>query len=166
MKCANCTNRMRSETENYAYTACGLPGVVLLGVEVRHCDACGKSAAVIPNIEGLHRLLARAVAEKPARLLPQEIRFLRKWLGFSGIDFARIMGKQPESVSRWESVSDPMKMDPSAERLLRLMVMTREPIREYPLENLTKFGTGDAEPVSIRIRAKDGHGWATEACLA
>ena len=40
---------------------------------------------------------------KKRRLAPEEIKFLRKSLGWAGVDFAKHMGATPETVSRWET---------------------------------------------------------------
>lgn len=40
------------------------------------------------------------IARSPERLGPAEIRFLRKYVGYSGKDFARFVGVTPETVSR------------------------------------------------------------------
>ena len=72
---------MKTSRENYLYDACGLPGVTLVGVEVSRCPECGNHEVSIPRIEELHRVIARAVANRPARLDGAEVRYLRKWLG-------------------------------------------------------------------------------------
>ncbi len=147
----------------YEYTECGMSRISLVGVNVHVCPKCGKRAVSIPSIEELHRTIARAVAEKDDRLLPQEIRFLRKQLGFSGVDFAGVMGKSPETVSRWESTTTPMVMDPSAERLLRLMVMTRDPVTEYPLDRLSRIARStEPAPISLSMRHLARDRWASE----
>jgi putative zinc finger/helix-turn-helix YgiT family protein len=108
---------MQSSRENHRWDASGLPNVVLIDVEVRRCPACGERTVVIPRIEALHRALAMTVIARPGRLAPQEIRFLRKWLGWSGQDFARHFGVTPTTVSRWERLEDPSPMGGTAERL-------------------------------------------------
>jgi DNA-binding transcriptional regulator YiaG len=65
----------------------------------------------------LNEVLAKAIAKKPHRLTPGEIRFLRKYLGWSGKDFAQFMGVTPETVSRWENGAG--RIGETAERFLR-----------------------------------------------
>ena len=167
MKCTPCGETMRVSAGTHEYTECGLSGILLVGVNVHVCPKCGKRAVSIPSIEELHRTLARAVAEKDDRLLPQEIRFLRKQLGFSGVDFAGVMGKSPETVSRWESTTTPMDMDSSAERLLRLMVMTRNPVTEYPLDRLSRVARStEPAPIRLSMRHLDRNRWASEQATA
>ncbi len=153
---------MDSVREDYQYAASGLPYVTLSGVEVRRCPECGEVEVMIPKIEELHRALALAVVAKKARLTGAEVRFLRKFLGWSGVDFAKRMGVTPESVSRWEN--DREKMSALADRPLRLMVVTREPVSDYSLDVLAEL---EDEPAPILLHAKrERGGWLAEAAAA
>jgi putative zinc finger/helix-turn-helix YgiT family protein len=129
MHCLICGTPMTTRRENYQYTASGLRYVTLHNVEVSRCPQCGETEVAIPQIEGLHRAIATALVRKATRLAPEEIRFLRKYLGWSGVDFAAHMGTTPATVSRWEQGKTPM--GPIADRLLRLLVVTRAPVQEY-----------------------------------
>jgi len=160
MTCLECGGAMTTTRENFKYAASGLPGITLVGVEVSRCPQCGAFEVAIPHIEELHRLLAHEVAARTGRLAPEEIRFLRKWLGWSGVDFAAHMGVDPATVSRWEN--DSLQMGGSAERLLRLMVATREPIQTYSLEMLKQIGDTKASPLRLGLRA-DAAGWSIAA---
>lgn len=162
MKCDACGEPMISARENYSYTASGLPYVTLVGVEVRRCKACGEHEVVLPKIEQLHRAIALGVVAKRPRLTAAEIRFLRKYLGWSGADFAKHMGVTPESVSRWEN--DREQMGAVADRLLRLMVVTRAPVSEYELDTLAEL-EDESAPVRLRLEAARG-GWRAEAVAA
>jgi putative zinc finger/helix-turn-helix YgiT family protein len=123
---------MERERVNHRYTESGLPNVVLVGVEMRRCPKCGEQALSIPRVEDLHKTLAMSLIHEHTRLASYEIRFLRKWLGLSGVDFARRMGVDPATVSRWESTEKPQSMGPVADRLLRMLVAHGQPIAEYP----------------------------------
>lgn len=167
MKCMRCGAAMRTKRGEYHYVDCGLADVVLGDMEISACLACDARSVAIPNVEGLHRAIAEDLAEKPEQLIPQEIRFLRKWLGFSGVDFAALVGKTPETVSRWESAAHPMAMDPAAERLLRLMVLTREPVKEYPLERLGEMAKKKPKKRHrMRLERKPKRGWKVTAHAA
>jgi putative zinc finger/helix-turn-helix YgiT family protein len=159
MKCAECHAEMTSRRENYKYDASGLPNVTLLGVEVRICPDCGEREVVIPKIEELHRAIARAVIGKAARLVPEEVRFLRKVLGLSGADFAKRMGVDPTTVSRWETGTQPI--GPQADRLLRLMVVVSPPKSDYAVETLADI-EDDAKPLRLRLEPTRA-GWREAA---
>lgn len=162
MKCVQCGGTMVASRENVNYRASGLPNVTLLNLEVRRCPECGDRQTVIPDIEGLHRLLAKAIVGKPSRLTPDEIRFLRKSLGWSSADFARRMGVTPESVSRWENGRE--RMGATAERLLRLMVVHSSPVSDYSLDTLADL-RDEAVPVRLRV-APAKSGWRRQQSAA
>ena len=165
MKCPECRTQMTSTREPHRYAESGLPNVTLVDVEVRHCPKCGERAVAIPRVEELHRLLALELARKPERLLPNEVRFLRKHLGLSGVDFAERMRVDPATVSRWERADDPQAMGPQAELLLRLMAVRDQPVSEYGDEMLGTAAREDAAPLSLRLRVSRG-GWRHDAAEA
>lgn len=156
MKCLECGGAMATRRENYRYDACGLPGVTLVKINVSRCPTCGEVEAAIPNIEGLHRHLARRLTEKKCRLTGPEVRFLRKWLGWSGQDFAEFMGVAAETVSRWESGSQ--QIGPVADRLLRCFVLTREPKTDYSLDLMKQVARCKAKPSKLAMEPFKG-GW-------
>lgn len=125
MKCYKCGKaEFRAEVGVHEYRSAGLPyPVVLVGVPLERCPACGEEVVTIPNPEGLHRLLALNIVEMQRPLLPQEVRFLRKLLDKSAADMAMLMGVDAKTLSRWEHGRQ--KMGKVAERLLRLMVHQR-----------------------------------------
>jgi len=160
VSCTQCGVVMKTDRENFLYDACGLPGVTLVGVEVSRCPGCGQYEVSIPQIEELHKLIAHTLIRKQARLSGAEVRFLRKWLGWSAADFAAHVGVTPETVSRWETSAVPMGA--TADRLLRLMVVTKEPVRDYSLELLKDVDGEAAQPLRLGMRSDQG-GWRAEA---
>ena len=78
----------------------------------------------------------------------------------SGVDFAAHMGVAPETVSRWESGA--ASMGTQGDRLLRLMVLSKEPVRDYSLEMLKDVAQDDASPLRLGMRS-DANGWHAEA---
>lgn len=160
MKCPECNEaEMRVTHRDHAYAESGLPNVVLVGLEFHTCPRCGEEERVMPRLAQLHRLIAERVAEKEARLTGAEIRFLRKHLGWSGEDFAGVMGVRPETVSRWENEKE--AMGPAAERLLRLMALREKPVESYPNERLADVAKTAARPVHLEARA-NRNGWRVE----
>ena len=131
MTCVVCGGKMVKKGDTYQYDECGLRGVTLVGVTVRECEKCGEREVAIPNIEGLHRCIARSLTQRKSALLGAEVRFLRKWLGYSAQDFAGLIGVTPETVSRWENGK--RDIPAVADRALRLMVLRSEPVDSYDL---------------------------------
>jgi putative zinc finger/helix-turn-helix YgiT family protein len=158
---------MKTKRENVRYDASGLSSVTLQNVEVARCPKCGATSVTIPAIEELHRMMARALTRKRARLAPPEIRFLRKYLGWSGADFARHMGSTPETVSRWEHGTTPM--GPASDRLLRMFVATKAPTDHYVVDVLAELAVDSpgkapkpskaAKPVHIDLSRDARAGW-------
>lgn len=101
MICPDCKkDEMKKGKETIRYEECGLPNVVLKDILLRRCSNCGNQLVSIPNLAGLHRCIAVALVNKPERLIPAEIGFLRKTLRWSKADFARKLHVRPEQVSR------------------------------------------------------------------
>jgi len=163
MKCMNCGAEMKTKQEDYTYEESGLP-VVLKDVEVSRCPECGELEVSIPNVEGLHRAIAQYVIQKRERLAAAEIRYLRKCLGASAVEFASCMGVAPETVSRWETGAQ--SMGGVAERLLRLMVASKEPVKARACEWLAYVAQEDPVPQTLGLTVGDNHRWRVEPCYA
>ena len=153
MKCTECGTAMKTRKEKYPYDECGLKHVTLVGVQVSRCPKCANYEISIPRLEGLHRLIARLLIEKVTRFTGDEIRFLRKSLGWSGYDFARHMGVADETVSRWEN--DAVPIGPQADRLLRLMVAQGTLTTKYPAERLTQINARKASITRLELESRD-----------
>jgi putative zinc finger/helix-turn-helix YgiT family protein len=159
MNCIACgKGPVETRRESHRYSECGLDTVTLQDIEVRHCRDCGETEWVTPDVEGLHALIASVVASKPERLLPQEIRYLRKYLGHNSKEFSRKIGVRSETVSRWESVEDSQQMDLSTERFLRLMVFHERPASHYPQARLEDTAVKHSAPRKLRF-ASGPNGW-------
>lgn len=136
MKCIECGSALTTKRENVQYTA--LPGTVLVGVEVNRCPNCGEYEVSIPAIDELNKMIATDVINKKERLNGAEIRFLRSYLGYSGADFAKLIGSSPATVSRWES--DSQDIGHHADLLLRTMIALDKKVEEYPIASLADVG--------------------------
>ena len=161
MKCLECGTPLKVTRETIAYRQIGLPGVRLRNIEVRRCPEDGETYEVIPRIEELHALLARTVAVKVEKLTPEEVVFLRKWLGWDRVEFAKRMDVRPETVSRWENGAQ--AISGTTERLLRLMALTQQPKHDYTLDMIKEVAHRKAKPVRVEVR-EHNHGW--EAAIA
>jgi putative transcriptional regulator len=159
-RCVACGGPMKTKREKaYRYAECGLSNVILENaVEVATCTKCGEAYTGVPAIEGLHRAITAGLIRKKRRLAPEEIKFLRKSLGWSGVAFAKRMGAAPETVSRWENGKAPMGAQ--ADRLLRLLVAREAPITEYSVDVLAQLAADDAPATPARVEMTKGvHGW-------
>jgi len=120
-KCLRCGEPYRITTEDYHYLESGLDNLWICGVEVYRCQ-CGESAAVPQPIE-IHRAVAKCLLMSKTPLSGKEIRFLRKHIAMKAIDFAKRIGVDNATVSRWENA----KEHPSdvADRAIRLACAAR-----------------------------------------
>jgi len=156
MKCAECGGELKTTATTHRYAESGLPNVILHGVEVRKCAACGAEEVAIPNISGLHRCIAHLLATRPSAMTPAELRFLRQFLGHSSQDFAKMLGRTPETYSRWETGD--RKISPLADRLVRMLVMRSEPRTDYTDEMLAAIDPKAPKAARLELRRR-GNAW-------
>jgi putative transcriptional regulator len=124
MECLVCGSKMNAKKNQlYHYTISGLSNIYLRGITVNSCS-CGEEEVEIPRMDELHQVIADDIAKQENKLLAEEVKFLRKHLGFSGKDFANFVKVAPETVSRWENGT--LDMSETLERFLRLMVLARK----------------------------------------
>jgi len=102
----------------YRFMDSGLSHVYLVGIKYWVCEKCGSAAAEIPALEPLMLAIAKAVVMKPALLAGEEIRFLRKRAGKRAVDFAELINKTPEHLSKLEN--DQLPLPEETDKLIRL----------------------------------------------
>lgn len=135
MKCDECGGPLTVERNAVRrYEIGGLPHIELHGVEVTTCNKCGQESISIPRIGQLHKVLAAGILKLHRKLAPTEVRFLRKYIGLSGNDFAQQMGVTRETISRWESGN--MSISALADRLVRLLVVSHQPSENYAVDDM------------------------------
>jgi DNA-binding transcriptional regulator YiaG len=144
--------RQATATQPYHYTLSGLSKVYLHGITVHICPACGSESPVIPRVAGLHRVIAEIVARKPAPLVGEEIRFLRKNIGIPAKKLAAVLGIAPETLSRAEN-GRPGGLRPALEHLVRLMARTAgsgETTREAVLSLAEQMHRESVAPKAVK----------------
>jgi transcriptional regulator with XRE-family HTH domain len=128
----------------YRYKASGLSNVYLVGIKLRVCPKCHSEVPVIPRMADLQSLLAHLLLEKPEGLIGEELRFLRKHIGLSGVEFAARIQIDASTLSRIENDQQPMGK--STDKLARAVVIAgiEEEKEEERKEELTKLlGRGE-----------------------
>jgi putative zinc finger/helix-turn-helix YgiT family protein len=164
-RCHNCREAEPIiETGVFEYEQVSLPfQVLLVGVTVKRCPACGEEVVKIPDPVGLHRALCLHIVEANRRLHGEEIRLLRKHLGRNAGELAALMGVDPKTLSRWENSKQ--RMGPVAERLLRLVVRQhlRPDAGAFSDELFPRLGDDPrARPAPLRLTASR-RGWERAA---
>jgi DNA-binding transcriptional regulator YiaG len=99
----------------YHYTESGLNNVWLVNGYRIVKTPYGRGVA-ITNADGLHRVIALSLVERKPRLSGGDFRFLRKEIDLSQAALAELLGKDAQSVARWEKSGRVPKI---ADRLLR-----------------------------------------------
>ena len=87
--------------ELYHYAGCGLSKVWLRNGYTVKETPYGKGVA-IDNLDGLHKVIARAIVDKKAPLTGEEVRFLRVELDISQRRLGGWLGKTDQTVALWE----------------------------------------------------------------
>jgi len=121
-RCYECGAETEGRRENYRYVESGLSSVVLTNVLVFRCKRCG---AVVPQITAaavLHLRIAMHLLTKETRLSGEEVRFLRKAVGYSATELAKMLGTSKAVVSRWENYST---LGQESDRLVRLICVNK-----------------------------------------
>lgn len=165
MKCPECHRaELVNEIGVTEYGEAKLPyTVVLQGVPVQRCPACGEMLASIPDPEGLHEVLCRHIVRVNRALLPGEIRFLRRFLDRSAEDMAALMGVDAKTLSRWENGKQ--KMGTVAERLIRVIAANHLRIKDRAFPEKLFPELRDevvAQPDPVRLAQAD-RGWQEAA---
>lgn len=137
---------------DYTYDECGLENVVLKDFAIQVDDA-GDEVITIPNVNGLHRVLVHAVAIKPGGLAPSEIRFLRSEMRLSQAELAKLIGKDGQTVGRWERGETPI--DQASQMVVRRKAIEYADIDDVAIDALAECSTYSAVQDPIRIQADD-----------
>jgi DNA-binding transcriptional regulator YiaG len=156
-KCAECGGPMTAQVRDHHFVESGLENVWLDGLTVLVCPS-GHELLVIPAMAKLQRALALAVISSGQRLEPPEVKYLRRYLGLSNQDFAKVMGVSESQASRWANGDE---MGASAEHLLRVLVLRGVKPESYPAGEVEYLkGLADAPArgrIALRRRSDEWH---------
>lgn len=104
--------------ETYRYTESGLDNVEILNMPVVSDDAGGKVYEV-PNVNGLHKLIAHCIVTSKGSMSGKELRFIRTEMGLTQAELAELVKKDHQTVGRWERGDT--SVDQNAEFLIRML---------------------------------------------
>ena len=128
---------------NYKTKIKGYPFTVdeaLIGV----CDECGAQSFAPEETKRWDELFSHSLQARHAFLTPEEITQIRKSLGLSMEDFARLIGSTRQSVSMWEKTSRTTPPVRTADLLMKLVrqSLSGEPVDVLPflLDEGRKWG--------------------------
>ena len=154
-RCSNCGQDAKKTRANYLFRESGLHNVVLKNIEVIKCSHCGNEDPIIHRMADLMKQIAQALVEKPYALTGAEIRFLRKYLGMNGADFASLLHSDKTVLSRWEN--DQVVVGSKGDLLIRAIVCNLGSGLKPEAERIVrKFPEIDeSAPKSLRIEIND-----------
>jgi DNA-binding transcriptional regulator YiaG len=144
-RCANCGEIAKVTRKNYEFKEMGIP-VVLQQINVIECPHCGNIDPIIPNMDGLMRVLALAVLSNPNKLCGDEVRFLRKYVNKSAVEFSRFLHVDHTHLSKIEN--DRYEIANQTDKLIRLMVINMDPKLADGIKDLMKLMPNIADSCS------------------
>lgn len=120
-QCMVCGGKGKIVKHDYKFTESGLKSVVLKNIDFTYCPECKEESPRIPRLNDLMRAIAVGLILKPFELAGEDVRFLRKYLGMSAVEFSRIISVDKSTVSRWEN--EEQSLGPQSDRLIRVIVL-------------------------------------------
>jgi DNA-binding transcriptional regulator YiaG len=127
----------------YHYTESGLENWWLAGIDVYSCPNCESLSAEIPDIDGLHELMAKNILLTPFSMTGPELRFLRKETKLRLKDFAERLGVDPKTITNWEASERLNKTTDLTVRVVVATVLWAGNVRREVLDQiagLTQYG--------------------------
>ena len=140
----------------YHYTESGLTNVWLANGFAIRTTNYGEGVS-IHDVDGLHRALAQAMANKP-RLAGAEIRFLRKEMGLSQRGLGELLGVTDQAVALWERKG---RLPKTADRLLRLIYVEHDKGNAPIRSTIQRINDMDAQENEQIIAEEAKGGWKT-----
>lgn len=168
--CRQCEGPVQRVKKDYRFQESGLANVVLAGIEVDTCEACGDESPRIPQLEDLMNTICAALIAKPFELDGNEVRFLRKSVEANIENFAGKLGVDRSHLSRIENGA--LTVSRQTDRLVRALVLLHRPEllgklgglgnREQVLKLLEEIKP-EARAVAVEVRkTPDGYGFELE----
>jgi putative zinc finger/helix-turn-helix YgiT family protein len=136
--------------------------LVLVDAQIEVCPKCGDRVIHTPAVDQLHELITSVLAEKKSRLSGSEIRFMRNHIGLESGEFAKVIGSDPGTVSRWESGKQTVGRH--SDLLIRALVLLHNKATFKPeVFREVEWNVETVGRMAFRYRRKK---WATEKVAA
>lgn len=137
VNCSHCGKAMRKAIGNHHYLESGLNNVYLENIPMYECPDCRIAYPSIFRLGRLNDLIALSLVQKPALLNGREIRFLRKNLRMPSQIFARQLGVDKTTLSKWEN--DLQKHSEGNDRLIRTTYVLEKRVMREEQQTIQKF---------------------------
>jgi DNA-binding transcriptional regulator YiaG len=144
----------------YHYTECGLDYVYLVdGFEVAET---GYGPVVrVANAGKLDRAIALAVVRRQSRLTGQEVRFLRGILDMTQAELGNALGKDAQSVARWEKGKT--ELPPTEDIAIRQIYLEKTGHRQRFIETSRQVAELKERVGQVRFTMKGRQAWSIAA---
>lgn len=157
--CNNCDHNKPIASKalsHYRYTESGLDFVYLYGEGIRQavCPKCGTQNIIIKKPQALSRVIKETIVQKNGTLLGDEIRFLRKSIGLSGVEFAKQIGVDSKYLSRLENGKEESH-SVTLDKLIRYHVAAADRDNAYHLHQAIKEEKLLSWKKELRLEMKD-----------
>lgn len=144
----------------YEYKECGLKGIYLInGYDVIEHE--GEKYVAVADTEGLNRRIGEFLVARRKELSADEVRFLRKTMDLTQSELGRWMGKDSQTVARWEKgqTAIPAIADRLLRAIFQLKTMAPEERGDFLdlLRNIDDMD--DITPCDIEIYLNDDGRW-------
>lgn len=148
----------------YHYTESGLDYIWLRNGYTEEETPWGPGVA-IDNVEGLHKVIALALARKEARLTGAEFRFLRRELDLSQRQIAAMWKVSEQTIANYEKGARPIPV--TSEAVLRALYLEAENGNSEVTKQLQAMVELDNEIADlerrIELMEREDKSWVAEA---
>ena len=146
-----------SEPVLHHYVESGLDYVWLAGGFVREETPYG-AAVMVENASALDRALADVVLRHRRHLTGQEVRFLRGLVDLTQEDLGKLLGKDAQSVARWERSKT--KIPPTEDRALRQIFFEYLGSQQRFTDTTRQVAAIERDVNTLTARETEGGSWS------
>lgn len=152
----------------YHYKESGLPHVYLENGYKEVHTPNGK-AVTIRDVEGLHFAIACTAVVERKHLTGPEVRFIRKFMELTQVQFAELLGVEEQTVRLWEKRPRAPKQ---ADRAVRLLFLNMVKVNHAPQAKITDIvhkteSRPEVPKMNLRFRsAAKQHKWTPDLARA
>ena len=119
------------------------------------CSQCGNVDLTLGQLEGYERRAAALVLERVLHASGAMLRYARKALGITQADLDKLIGHEPETVSRWENDKRPIERAEQLALVALLDLVESHGLNIRDLLNAYESNSKKAPPKELEVVASD-----------
>jgi putative zinc finger/helix-turn-helix YgiT family protein len=161
--CLECGAAMRSSKADFRYPVARAWSITLADAPMKVCTKCGERVVTISKPMALQRTIVRELVQKQGPLVGAELTFLRKRLGFNGVQLAERLGVTAETFSRYET--DRNLLPAAPDHVVRMLVASLylDEGKETFAAIVEKTAKGDRSPLALTVHCDKSGTWRRAA---